>query len=57
MLVVFVEIVVVDLHGIQGGGGQGTVGYIIAVAFVIGDSCSLRAKRREVSSLRGRFLA
>ena len=55
MLVVFVKVVVVDLHGIQRGRGPGIDGRV--VTFVIDVSCSLGAKRREVSNLRGIFLA
>lgn len=42
VLVVLVNIVIIDLHGIQRGGGSRTGGHVV-VAFVIGASCSLEA--------------
>lgn len=39
VLVVLVKIVIIDLHGIQWGGGSRTSGHV--VAFVIDASCSL----------------
>ena len=57
MLVVFEKIGIVDLHGIQRRGGPGAGGHVVVFVRVIGVSCLLGAKRREVSILRGIFLA